>query len=152
MGLYGKVETDVPIRASASKFHEIFHKKPHHISNASKDKIHGVDLHEGEWGKVGSIIYWRYFHGGKHRVAKEIVEEVDEENNSITFKVIGGDLTEEYKDFRLKIQCVPKNKGSVVHWTLDYEKLHDKIPDSHDLLHFCVSVSKDIDAHLIEAY
>ncbi|MFX6379942.1 hypothetical protein ABTF89_20090, partial [Acinetobacter baumannii] len=46
--------------ASASKFHEIFHKRPHHISNVSTNIIHGVDLHEGEWGKVGSIVYWRY--------------------------------------------------------------------------------------------
>lgn len=90
--------------------------------------------------------------GGKPRVTKEIVEEVDEENNLITFKVIGGDITEAYKDFTIKIQCIPKNQGSIVHWTLEYEKLHDKIPDSYNLLQFCVSVSKDIDAHLIEGY
>ncbi|CAK9318403.1 unnamed protein product [Citrullus colocynthis] len=152
MGLRRKVEKDVPIRASAAKFHEMFHKKPHHISKAASGKIHGVDLLEGEWGKVGSIICWRYFHGGKPRVTKEIIEEVDEENNSITFKVIGGDITEEYKDFRIKIQCIPKNRGSIVHWTLEYEKLHDEIPDSYNLLQFCVSVSKDIDVHLIEEY
>ena len=62
MGLFGKVEADVEITASASKFHEIFHQKPHHISNFSTD-IHVVDLLEGEWGKVGSIIVWRYSHG-----------------------------------------------------------------------------------------
>ncbi|KGN57231.1 MLP-like protein 43 [Cucumis sativus] len=148
MSLCGKLEKDVPIRASASKFHEMFHKKPHHICNCSTDKIHGVELQEGEWGQVGSIICWKYFHEGKHKIAKEIVEHVDEENNSITFKVIEGDLTEHYKDFRFTIKCIPKEKGSVIHWVLEYEKLHDKIPDSHTLLQFCVDVSKDIDKQL----
>ncbi|XP_022979961.1 MLP-like protein 43 [Cucurbita maxima] len=150
MGHFGRLETDVHIRASASKFHEIFHKRTHHISNVSTDKVHGVDLLEGEWGEVGSIICWRYFHDGKARVAKERIEAVDEENNSITFTVIEGDLTEKYKSFKFNIQCIPKEKGSVIHWVLEYEKLHDKIPDSHTMLQFCVEMSKDIDAHLME--
>lgn len=63
MGLCGKIESEVEIRASASKFHEIFHKRTHHISKVSTDMIHGIDLHEGEWGKIGSIICWRYLLG-----------------------------------------------------------------------------------------
>ncbi|KAA0067638.1 MLP-like protein 43 [Cucumis melo var. makuwa] len=151
MGLYGKLEKDVPIKASASKFHEIFHKRPHHISNVSSDIIHGVDLHEGEWGKVGSIVCWRYFLDGKSRATKEIIEEVDEENNAITFKVIEGHLKEHYEKFRFKIKCIPKEKGSIVHWCLEYEKLHDEIPETHGLLmDLCVKVSKDLDAYLNE--
>lgn len=61
--VYGKLEADFEIKAPASKFHEMFHKKPHHVSKASGDKIQGCDLIEGEWGKVGSIITWKYFHG-----------------------------------------------------------------------------------------
>jgi len=63
MALYGKLETDIEIRASAEKFHEIIHQRPHHISNICSDKIQGVELHEGEWDKVGTILYWRYVHG-----------------------------------------------------------------------------------------
>lgn len=85
---------------------------------------------------------------GKVKVTKEIVEAIDKENNSITFKVIEGDLTEKYNDFKFTIQCIPKYEGSVVHWCLEYEKLHDEIQDSHDMLQFCADVSKDIDVHL----
>ncbi|XP_022956031.1 MLP-like protein 43 [Cucurbita moschata] len=150
MGRFGKLETDVHIRASASKFHELFSERIHHISNASTDKVHGVDLLEGEWGKVGSIVCWRYFHDGKARATKEIIEAVDKENNSITFTMIEGDLSEKYKSFKFKMQCIPKKKGSVVHWVLEYEKLHDNIPDSHTMLQLCVDIAKDIDAHLME--
>ncbi|KAG6582114.1 MLP-like protein 43, partial [Cucurbita argyrosperma subsp. sororia] len=144
MGRFGKLETEVHIRASASKFHEILHKRTHHISNVSTDKVHGVDLLEGEWGEVGSIICWRYFHDGKARVTKERIEAVDKENNSITFTVIEGDLTEKYKSFKFNIQCIPKEKGSVIHWVLEYEKLHDEIPDSHTMLQFCVRCLKTL--------
>ncbi|XP_022138210.1 MLP-like protein 34 isoform X2 [Momordica charantia] len=119
---------DVPINASASQFHEIFHKRPYHIPKVSTDKIQDR----------------------KNSVAKEIVEAVDEEKKSITFKVIEGDLLEEFKSFKFILQCDQKEKGSVVHWTLEYEKLHPEIKDSHSLLEFAAAVSKDIDAHLME--
>ncbi|XP_061990862.1 MLP-like protein 28 [Rosa rugosa] len=61
MVLTGKIETDVEIKASAPKFHEMFTHKPHHISNVSSNNIQGCDLHEGDWGTVGTIIYWNYF-------------------------------------------------------------------------------------------
>lgn len=61
--LVGKLETDVEIKASAGKFHHMFAGRPHHVSKASPGKIKACDLHEGDWGKVGSIVYWNYVHG-----------------------------------------------------------------------------------------
>ncbi|KAF3432173.1 hypothetical protein FNV43_RR26912 [Rhamnella rubrinervis] len=151
--LVGKIETDVDIKASPEEFHTIFKHRPHHISNVSSDKIQGCELHEGEWGTVGSVIYWKYFHDGKDKVAKEIVEAVDEKNNLITFRVIEGDLMEHYKTFKITVHCLPKpqgKQGSIVHWTLEYEKLHNEIIDPHTLVQFCVDVSKDLDVHLSE--
>ncbi|CAN6844471.1 unnamed protein product [Brassica oleracea var. botrytis] len=61
--LVGKLETEVEIKASAGKFHHMFAGRPHHVSKASPGNIQGCDLHEGDWGKVGSIVYWNYIHG-----------------------------------------------------------------------------------------
>ena len=77
-----------------------------------------------------------------------MIEAVDEENNLISFKVIDGDLLKDYKTFNYTIQAVPKGKGSVIHWTMEYEKLHEKVADSHSMLQFCLAISKDIDVHL----
>ncbi|XP_038893137.1 MLP-like protein 31 [Benincasa hispida] len=148
--LYGKLEADFEIKTPASKFHEMLHKKPHHLNNASGDKVQGCELHEGEWGKVGSIIYWNYFHEGKAKVAKTVIEAVDEEKNLIAFKTIEGDILEQYKTFDFKMQATPKGKGSVVHWTLLYEKRHENIPHSYSSLEFAAELSRDIDAHLME--
>ncbi|MFQ6664405.1 hypothetical protein Gotur_031532 [Gossypium turneri] len=90
--LTGKLEADVDIKASPEQFHEMFAHKPHHVHHTCYDKIQGCDLHEGEWGKVGSIVHWSYVHDGKAKKAKEVVEAVDPDKNLITFRVIEGEL------------------------------------------------------------
>ncbi|EEF28117.1 Major latex protein, putative [Ricinus communis] len=114
----------------------------------SPDKIQKCDLHEGEWGKHGTIICWNYTHDGEAKVAKELIEKIDDENFSTTFKVIEGDLLKDYNSFWIIVKASPKEGGgSLVHWTLEYEKKHEGIPDPHSLLDFCVHTSKDICAH-----
>ncbi|XP_024028029.1 MLP-like protein 43 [Morus notabilis] len=134
--VYGKLETDVESKASPKKFHDIFKHRPHHISNHSSDKVHGCEIHED----------------GKPRVAKEIVEAIDDEKNLITFRVIEGDLLEHFKSFIITVQANPKpeGEGSLLHWTLEYEKHHGEIIDPHTLLQFLSDVSKDLETHLLE--
>ncbi|GMJ13337.1 MLP-like protein 28 [Hibiscus trionum] len=147
-----KLEVDVEIKASPEQFHDMFANKPHHVHHTCYDKIQSCDLHEGEWGQVGTIVHWNYVHDGKAKKAKEVVEAVDPDKNLITFRVIEGDLMEEYKSFVITIQASPKSdgNGSVVHWTLEYEKLHEGIDHPETLLEFVRDVSKDIDAHLTQ--
>uniref|UniRef100_A0A7N0UFA9 Bet v I/Major latex protein domain-containing protein n=1 Tax=Kalanchoe fedtschenkoi TaxID=63787 RepID=A0A7N0UFA9_KALFE len=140
--LVGKLEDSVEIKSNAGDFHDVFSCRPHHISNVSPDNIQGCGMHEGDWGTPE----------GKKKFAKEIVEAIDHENYSTTFKVIEGDIMEYYKNFRLIVKATPKKdgEGSIVHWTLEYEKLHENIPDPTSLMEFTHAVSKDIDLHLQE--
>uniref|UniRef100_A0A7N0UHP2 Bet v I/Major latex protein domain-containing protein n=1 Tax=Kalanchoe fedtschenkoi TaxID=63787 RepID=A0A7N0UHP2_KALFE len=153
VSLVGKLEGEVEIKSNAADFHDVFSCRPHHISNVSPDNIHNCGMHEGDWGVPGSTIVWDYFHDGKKRFAKEIVEAIDDENNSTTFKVIEGDLLEDYKNFRAIVKATPKKdgEGSIVHWSFEYEKLHENIADPTTLLEFAHAISKDIDLHLQEA-
>ncbi|KAK7837455.1 mlp-like protein 28, partial [Quercus suber] len=145
------VEADVEIKAPAEKFHELFSCRPHHISNVSPGKVQGCALHEGDWGKEGSVIFWDYVHDGKAKVAKEIIEAIDEKNNSITFKVIEGDMLQEYKSLKATVKATAKGEGSLVHWTMEYEKLNESIPEPNSLLQFVLDLSKDLDSHLTQA-
>ena len=80
------------------------------------------------------------------------MEAIDDENNSITFKVLEGDLMEHYKSFRVTLKCNPKDgQGSVIHWTLEYEKHHAEIIDPHTLVQFVTDLSKDLEKHLVQA-
>ncbi|KAK8587470.1 hypothetical protein V6N13_086455 [Hibiscus sabdariffa] len=150
--LTGKLENDVEIDAFPDKFIYMFTHMPHHVHHTSSERVQGCDLHEGEFGTVGSIICWRYVHDGKAKTAKELVEAIDPEKKSITLRVLEGDVLEEYKSFVVKIQASPKSdgEGSVVHWTLEYERLHEVIGHPETLVPFFAQLTRDIDAHLLK--
>ncbi|KAI9169281.1 hypothetical protein LWI28_010095 [Acer negundo] len=151
MSLICQVETDIEIKTPADKFHEVFSCRPHHMSNVTSEKIQGVELHEGEWGKVGSIIFWNYMHDGVAETAKEVIEAIDDENYSTTFRVIEGHLLEKYKDFDATVQVTPKKDGgSLVHWTIKYEKANEQAQDAKGIIQLVSDMTKDLDAHLIE--
>ncbi|CAH8308480.1 unnamed protein product [Eruca vesicaria subsp. sativa] len=149
--LLGKLEAHVEIKSSAEQFHHMFAGRPHHVSKASPGNVQGCELHEGEWGKPGSIIFWNYFHDGEAKVAKERIEAVEPEKNLITFRIIEGDLMKEYKSFLATIQVTPKHgvTGSIVHWHLEYEKISEEVAHPETLLQFCIEMSKEIDEHLL---
>ncbi|KAM7487740.1 hypothetical protein LguiB_025224 [Lonicera macranthoides] len=148
--LSGHMVDKIEIKSDGDVFHEIFRYRPHHISNMSPGNIQGVDLHEGEWGTVGSVIFWKYVHDGKEKVAKEIIEAIDEEKKSVTFKVVEGDLMELYKTFKLTVHVDTKGENNLVTWTFDYEKMKEDVPDPNTLMEFCLNVTKDIETHHLQ--
>ncbi|KAK4430314.1 Kirola [Sesamum alatum] len=147
MGLSGKLVSQIDIKCDGDVFHEIFRERPHHISGMSPQHIQNCDLHDGQWGTVGSVIYWNYTHEGKEKVAKEIIEAIDEEKKSVTFNVIDGDLMELYKTFKLTVHVDTNGDDNLVTWTIEYEKLNEDVPDPDSVMEFCLSVTKDIEKH-----
>ncbi|OMO70056.1 hypothetical protein COLO4_28800 [Corchorus olitorius] len=148
--LSGKLEGSVEIDSSAEAFHEMFFHRPHHMPNACANKIQGCDLHEGDFGKQGSVVCFLYFHDGKAKTAKHLVEVEDPKTNSVRYNMLEGDLLEEYKSFVLTYTATPKadGKGSIVKWVFEYEKLHEGIPHPESLMDFLLGVSKDMGTHL----
>ncbi|WZZ68668.1 hypothetical protein YC2023_080038 [Brassica napus] len=138
--LVGIIETTVEIKSSPEKLHDMFVGKKHHIPSASPSFVHGCELHEGEMGQVD----------GEARVMKERIESIDPENNSVTYRVLEGDVMNEYKSFVITLQVTPKEgePGSVVHWHFEYEKINEEVAHPETLLQFAVEVSKELDAHL----
>lgn len=176
-----KLETDVEIKAPAKKFHDVFCTKVHDIPTMSSNKIPKTEHHEGELGSEGAILTWHYVRGtyvpcilihqifkqllswliiydwwwldGKVETVKTVVEKIDAEKNAVRFKVVEGDLLKEFKWFVSAVQVSPKGngEGSVVHWDLEFEKIHDKVPHPHSLIDLVIGMSKDIDTFLIGA-
>ncbi|KAM7463432.1 hypothetical protein LguiA_031553 [Lonicera macranthoides] len=157
MGLTGKLFAQVEIKSDGDSFHHLFRHKPHHLSKISPKHVQSCDLHEGEFGKVGSVVFWKYVHDGKECVAKEVIEAIDEEKKSITFKLIEGDLLHSYKSFRFTMHVDKIGEKHLVTWTLDYEKIHEDIPHPTKVIDLVLSVTKDIETHhdlspIINAY
>ncbi|KAH7835382.1 hypothetical protein Vadar_025640 [Vaccinium darrowii] len=121
--LKGKVERQVEIKSDGDVFHQLFRYNPHHISTISPDNVHGVDLHEGDWGNDDSVITWNYTHG---------------------------DLTDQYKDFKATVHVETRGESNTVTWTFEYEKLNAEVEDPNTLMDFIINVSKDIETHTLK--
>ena len=148
MTLSGQLETELEAKVSASIFHDVLSCRPHHFSNMTPDHVHGVELHEGEWGKPGTVITWTYKHDGVTEIAKEIVEEIDDEKNLTTFKVIEGHLLDKYNSFYVTVQAIPKGEHScLARWTIKYEKKSEDVPDPQGIVNLAIEMTKGIEAH-----
>ena len=84
---------------------------------------------------------------GKEKVSKHVVEAIDEENKSITFKVIEGDVLELYKTFIINVHVDTKGETNLVTWTFEYEQQNEDVEDPNSLMDLCILVRKDIEAH-----
>ncbi|KAL9148773.1 hypothetical protein ABFS82_12G065300 [Erythranthe guttata] len=130
MGLKGKLVSQIDIKSEGDVFHEIFSEKQHHVS-----------FPDSELRFTRRPMGLSY---GKERVAKEIIEAIDEEKKSVTYKVIEGDLMELYKTFKLTVHVDTSGDDNLVTWTFEYEKLNEDISDPHTLMDFCLAMTKDI--------
>ncbi|KAK9698728.1 hypothetical protein RND81_08G126900 [Saponaria officinalis] len=148
MGVTGKLEIEVDIKSSGDVFHELFSVKPHHVTHITPDKVHGCELHEGDFGKPGSIILWEYTVDGKKCVAKEKVEEINEEKKFVKFKVIeGSDILEDYKSMSVTIQVIPKGEIDAILWAFEFEMFHDIGPYPTALMDVAIAITRDIETH-----
>ena len=103
--------------------------------------------------KIQYLIYWlinstvHVFSDGQKKVAKEIIESIDKEKKSVTFKVIEGDLLKLYKSFIITVQVENHGQNNLVIWTLQYEKLNHSVPDPTTIADLATKLTKDIETH-----
>ncbi|XP_021738096.1 MLP-like protein 31 [Chenopodium quinoa] len=147
MGVLGKMEVELDIKSSGDVFHELFGNKPHHISNITPHKIHSCDVHEGEFGKPNSVIFWNYSVDGEKCEAKVVVEAIDEKSKLVRFKVIEGSILKEYKSFVVTLEVVDRGAITAVKWAVEFEKFEDFGPYPVKLMDFIIGMTRDIEAH-----
>ncbi|KAH6816067.1 hypothetical protein C2S51_020887 [Perilla frutescens var. frutescens] len=148
MGLHGKLIAAIEFKAGGDVFHEMFKQNPNKFSEASPDKVHGCDLIEGSFGKVGSIICWNYTHDGKQQRGKEVIQAIDEEKKLIQFKMVEGDLLELYKSFIITSHVETKGDDiDLVTWTFEYEMLNEDVEHPISLLSYFIDLTKEMETH-----
>ncbi|XP_019413874.1 PREDICTED: MLP-like protein 43 isoform X3 [Lupinus angustifolius] len=152
MSLTGKITTEFGILSPATKFFHFVAKQLHHVQNVS-DKVHHTKVHEGDWHSVGSVRNWTYVVDGKVTRAKEKFEVIDEEKKTLVMKIFDGDVSNQYKLFKVTLQLndTKDNDGAIIKWTIDYEKLNREIAPPYGHLRYLYKITEDIDAHLLKA-
>ncbi|XP_074262938.1 MLP-like protein 31 [Silene latifolia] len=151
MGVIGKLEVEVDIKSSGDVFHELFKTNPNHVCNIVPDQIHACDVHEGEFGQIGSIIQWDYTFDGKKCLTKEVIEAIDEEKKMVKFRVIEGDLLTDYKNMSIAVHVIPKGDIDAVLWEIEFERFDDYGPYPTKFMDFLIALTRDVEAHHLNA-
>ncbi|KAI3942328.1 hypothetical protein MKW92_041465 [Papaver armeniacum] len=147
-GLVGKLVTELEVNCNADKYYEIF-KNPEKIPTAVPHIYSSVKAIEGDGTTSGCIKQWDYTKEGKTLYVHEKTT-YNDETKTIYHKVVGGDLTKDYKKFdvTLAIDAKTNGHGSIVSWTIEYEKLHEDSPVPIDYLIFFHSHIVDVNSYL----
>ncbi|CAI8607062.1 unnamed protein product [Vicia faba] len=151
MVLSGKLINELGIKTSAEKFYKLLATEFHEVQ-VHCERIHHAKLHEGEdWHDTDTVKHWTYVIGGEVHTCYESIEEVDEQNKKIIWKIFGGDIDKHYKAFRLILEVSDKADGTaVVKWTIEYEKINEDIDPPYGYMDYFGKNTRDIDAHLIK--
>ncbi|KAM3339240.1 kirola [Capsicum galapagoense] len=139
MGVKGKLIGSIEVKCGGHLVHDIFHNYTHHIPNICRGKFNHFKIHEGGAIKVGSVVGWKYNDGdGKEKNLKQVIEAVDSQNKSISWKVIGADLLELYNSFTTIASC----DHQWTTWTFVYEKKTEETPEPLVLLGIALDLTK----------
>ncbi|XP_015069402.1 kirola-like [Solanum pennellii] len=145
MGVKGKLIASKEVKCGEHLIHNLFLTNSHHIPYISPSKINHIEINEGEIGKIGRIMNCRYNEEGE-KIVKYVIEAIDHHTNSISRKVIEGDLLELYHSFTFVSSC--QNQWAT--WTIEYEKKIEDTPEPLIFLGFILDMTKDIESHLLK--
>ena len=62
-----KLEAEINIKSDPDEFFHSFGGKAHQLPNLCSEKLHAIDLHEGDWKTEGSVKHWTYVTGKQQR-------------------------------------------------------------------------------------
>ncbi|MBA0607449.1 hypothetical protein Godav_019747, partial [Gossypium davidsonii] len=116
--LIGKLETDMELNASAGRFMICSATGLPKFPRLLMIRYEHVLYMKVNGAKEGFIISWNYDHG----------------KFEFEGKVIEGDLLKDFKSVVFKSQVSPTSQDCILHWTLEYEKLHEGIPNPETML------------------
>ncbi|XP_062113041.1 MLP-like protein 28 [Humulus lupulus] len=155
MAKIAKLEVQVELKSSAERFFEIINCKQHLIPKISPDIVKDNKLIKGDLkskNNNNTFIGFALLLLDKSETAKHMVEELDEENKLITLKMIDGDVMKYYNNVKATFHVTGNmgQKGSLVKWTFEYEKMNDNIPDPTKYAELSSVIIKSIDAYLIK--
>ncbi|OIV89148.1 hypothetical protein TanjilG_26043 [Lupinus angustifolius] len=151
MALKGILSSEVGVHASASKWFNLFAKELHNVQNTT-DRVHKTKLLEGDdWHSIGSVKQWTDIVDGKESHYKERLDAIDEENKTIVYTLFDGDFSKDYNVFKLLFQVIEKNNGAFIKWTIEYEKVNEKVEPPYGFMDHFTKSTKEIDVFLLKA-
>ncbi|KAL6204985.1 hypothetical protein ACLB2K_022251 [Fragaria x ananassa] len=149
MAQIAKIESQAELKSSAAKFYGFFKSNMSSFVQMFPQIFKNFEVVGGGEIRTGSVTKWTYDLGEGVIAAKIKIQALDDGDTSITFVILEGDVLKVYKSFKAKMQVTKAgNGGSIVKWTLEFEKANSITPDPKIYAEYAIKVSKGIDAYL----
>ncbi|KAI3973760.1 hypothetical protein MKX01_031180 [Papaver californicum] len=147
-GLVGKLVIESEVNCNADKYYKIF-KHHEEVPQAIPHIYTSVKAVEGHGITSGCIKEWGYKRDGKDLIVREKTT-YDDEKRTILHSAVGGDMMNDYKKFVLILVVNPKasGHGSIVKWTIEYEKVNEDSPVPIHYLALCNQITEGLNSHL----
>ncbi|KAF5200249.1 Mlp-like protein [Thalictrum thalictroides] len=144
----GRLEVEVETKSSADKIWEAIKETPTLFPKIFPDRYKSVEVLEGDGKNVGSVLLMNFVESTPGvTFSKDRIDEADEATKSLAYTVIEGEILAVYTTFKAKLQVVPKGDGSLVKWSLEYEKANEEVPEPNFIKDFATQTFKGLDAH-----
>ncbi|XVF43610.1 hypothetical protein PTKIN_Ptkin02bG0053600 [Pterospermum kingtungense] len=141
-----KMDCQVEIKSQADKFYHGF-KKFQQLPKICSQLFKDVKLVQGDWDSVGSVRHWSYAADGKSDIFNETLMDVNDKNKTVVFKMLeGSGLGNSYKSWKTIVNVTPKGEGSLVKWTVEYEKQNESVPEPLIFIDFFTIWTNSVDA------
>ncbi|XP_010533364.1 PREDICTED: major latex protein 146 [Tarenaya hassleriana] len=137
------LELEMQLKVAADNFYDVFKKK----EDISTDKTEVVAVHHRDSQSNSSTQSWSFIVEGKVEHIKEKIE-LDEQNKTVSFIAVEGDVMKQYKSYKITLHVVPTGEGCIAKWTWEYEKLHDDVPPPTKYASSVADFSRDLETIL----
>ncbi|KAJ3674009.1 hypothetical protein LUZ60_006001 [Juncus effusus] len=145
-----KVEFELEVKSNAEKFWKAMKDYADLIPKGFPQQYKSIDIIEGDGKSVGSVRLVKYAEGiPTMTFAKEKIEALDEENKLVSYSVIDGEVMNIYKSFKKTVKISPKGEGSLIKFTLEYEKANEGAGVPEHMKETATKFFNDIDAFLM---
>ncbi|KAI3968290.1 hypothetical protein MKW92_032349 [Papaver armeniacum] len=146
-GLVGKLVTESEVNCDADEYYKIW--KHHEEVPTASPHVSDVKVMEGHGTTSGRIKQWNITVAGRNECNVEKTT-YNDETRTIRHINIDGDIMKKYKKFDVILVVTPKANGlgSIVSWTIEYEKINEDSPVPIYWLGFLQSLIEDLDSHI----
>ncbi|KAK8959386.1 MLP-like protein 423 [Platanthera guangdongensis] len=147
-----KIEVEVEVNSPADQFWEAIRDSTNLFPKIFSQQYKSIEIIEGDGKSAGSIRLISYAEGIPFvKFAKEKIEVVDLEKKLVTYSVIDGEILSYYKSFSPTLAVASKGDGgSVVTWSVEYEKLNEDVPEADIIKELALQTIKELDSYLLK--
>ncbi|XP_050236478.1 MLP-like protein 423 [Mercurialis annua] len=146
MAASGTLHVEVDIKSSPDKFWNSIRDSTTLFPKFFPDQYATILVLEGDGKAAGSVRLFTYAEGSPLvKISKERIDVVDEVEKKVSYSVVEGDLLKYYKVFKGHIAVLPKENGSLVKWSCEYEKVSDDVEVPHIIKDFVVKNFTEVD-------